>query len=198
MIFLNTVCTVLLRRSILGSHYCAVHTLQQSIYGGGLIFALHTLRLRARSYEHYEHLTSMLKPYEGKVSESSIAGFLYHCHNHLHVLRVVAQTERAQQLHYFLMTELLGTHSLFRAVNLRLSDWSVVHSGLNLSSEWLIVRTRWSKPIKTYWQQLNAFTHFSWIGILTQLDLGQPAFQALHIWKQANMWNFTEKKYFLK
>jgi len=49
------------------------------------------------------------------------------------------------------MTELLRTHSLFRAVNRRLSDWSVVHSGLNLSTDWLIVRTRYSKPIKTYW-----------------------------------------------
>jgi len=99
----------------------------------------------------------------------------------LRVWRVVAQTERAQQLHDFLMTELLGTDSLFRAVNCRLSDWSVVHSELNLSSDWLIVRTRWSKPIKTYWQRLIAFTHFSRIGILTQLDSGQPAFQALHL-----------------
>jgi hypothetical protein len=53
------------------------------IHGGGLIFAL-----RACSHEHYEHLTSMLKPYEGKVSESSIAGFLYHCHNHLRTANV--------------------------------------------------------------------------------------------------------------
>jgi len=56
--------------------------------GGGLIFALRALRLRVRSYEHYEHPTSMLKPYEGIVSESSIAGFLYYCHNHLRVARV--------------------------------------------------------------------------------------------------------------
>ncbi len=60
----------------------------QIIYGGGLIFALRALRLRVRSYEHYEHPTSMLKPYEGIVSESSIAGFLYYCHNHLRVARV--------------------------------------------------------------------------------------------------------------
>ncbi len=63
------------------------------MYGGGLIFTLralhlHALRLRTCSYEHYEHLTSMLKPYEGIVSECSIAGFLYYCHNHLHTARV--------------------------------------------------------------------------------------------------------------
>ncbi len=58
------------------------------IYGGGLIFALPSLCLLERSCEHYEHLTSMLKPYEGIVSESSIAGFLYYCHNHLRVARV--------------------------------------------------------------------------------------------------------------
>jgi hypothetical protein len=29
-------------------------------------------------------------------------------------------------------------------------------------------------------KRLIAFTHFSRIGILTQLDSGQPAFQALH------------------
>ncbi len=152
------------------------------INGGGLIFALLGLRLHERSYEHYEHLTSMLKPYEGIVSESSIAGFFYHCHNHLCIarVRVVTQTERAPQPHDFLMTELLGTHSLFTAVNRRLSDWSVVDSGLNLSSDWLIVWTQWSKPIKTHWQRLIAFTHFARIGILTQLDSGQPAFQALH------------------
>jgi hypothetical protein len=51
--------------------------LNSNMYGGGLIFALRALRLRSHSYEHYEHLTSMLKPYEGRVSESSIAGFLY-------------------------------------------------------------------------------------------------------------------------
>ncbi len=124
-----------------------------SKHGGGLIFALPTLCICMRLYEHYEHLTSILKPYEEKVRESSIAGFLHITATTtcaLRVWRVVAQTERAHQLHDFLMTELLGTHSLFRAVNRRLSDWSVVHSGLNLSPDWLIVRTRWSKPIKTY------------------------------------------------
>ncbi len=128
----------------------------------------------------------MLNPYKGKVSESSIAGFLYITATTtctLRMWRVVAQTERAQHLHDFLMTELLGTHSLFWAVNCRLSDWSVVHFGLNISPDWLIVRMWWSKPIKTYCKRLIAFTHFSQIGFLTQLDSEQPAFQALHICK---------------
>jgi hypothetical protein len=114
-------------------------------------FLPYTLYLRL--YEHYEHLTSMLKPYEGKLRESSIASFLHITATTtcaLRLWRVVAQTVHSRQLHEFLMTELLGTHSLFRAVNHRLSDQSVVHAGLNLSHDWLIVRTRWSKPIKTY------------------------------------------------
>jgi hypothetical protein len=101
----------------------------------------------------YTNLKSMLKSYKEKVRESMIASFLHITATTtcaLRMWRVVAQTERAQQLHDFLMTELLGTHSLFRAVNRRLSDWSVVHSGLNLSPDWLIVRKRWSKPMKTY------------------------------------------------
>ncbi len=99
----------------------------------GLIFALHA--------------------YKEKVKESSIANFLYITATTtcgLRTWRVVTKTEHAEQLLDFVMTELLGTHSLLRAVNRRLSDWSVVHSRLNLSPDWLIVRTRWSKPIKTY------------------------------------------------
>jgi hypothetical protein len=36
------------------------------IFGGGLIFALHMQRIRAHLFEHYKHLTSMLKPYKEK------------------------------------------------------------------------------------------------------------------------------------
>ncbi len=146
-------------------------------------FSPYALYAYARSYEHYKHLTSMLKPYEGIVSESSIAGFLYYCHNHLRAARVKGcRTDWACTATPWLSHDWAARHT-------QSVQGSQLHTlrliGCSLRTQpfiWLIdCMNAWCKPIKTHWKRLIAFTHFSRIGILTQLDSGQPAFQALHI-----------------
>ncbi len=83
--------------------------------------------------------------------ESRITNFLlYQCHNHLRFARLKGcHTDWAHTAASWLShDELLGTHSLVRAVNHRLSDSSFVLSRINLSTDQLSVQKRWSKVNK--------------------------------------------------